>query len=70
MFAMRACRKSVMVGMPLAKNQMRSVSRDYYMHAHILPFTQSQLFEGCATYGYHGSAMELPAWKTYDASSL
>ena len=26
MFAMRACRKSVMVGMPLAKSQMTSVS--------------------------------------------
>ena len=29
MFAMRACRKSVMVGTPLTKNQMTSVSDNF-----------------------------------------
>lgn len=61
MFAMRACRKSVMVGMPLTKSQMTSVSESLGEPPLLLTFE----FKGCSTYGDHGPALELPSWEAH-----
>ena len=63
MFAMRACRKSVMVGMPLTKGQMTSVCyQPFYIYMSLKIFFNARVYAGCTTYGDNGSTMELPSW--------
>ena len=66
MFAMRACRKSVMVGMHLTTGQMTSVTR---LRFHRRSGANDMLVLGSTTYGHYGAAMELPSRKTHDATS-
>lgn len=67
MFAMRACRKSIMVGMPLTTKQMGNVSDSaecLSMYASLISAV------GGATYGNNGPAVELSPRKTDDAASI
>lgn len=59
MFAMRACRKSVMIGKSLTKAQMVTVSVGL---AELMPVT--------AEHGYYRPAMELSPWSTDYAASV
>jgi len=63
MFAMRACRKSVMVGMPLNKSQMTTVC-----HRIVSEDITTYAYTGCATYGDNGPTLELSSWQTYNAA--
>ena len=67
MFAMRACRKSVMIGMPLTQQQMTSVSYPTWICHDTLSL--NFLLPGSAPYGNHGSTLELSSWTTYDETS-
>lgn len=72
MFAMRACRKSVMIGMSLTHPQMTNVR---------LPFVEFELqhmghvlthiwhVTGCSAYGHDGPAVELSPWAAHNAAS-
>jgi DNA mismatch repair ATPase MutL len=61
MFAMRACRKSVMVGMPLTKGQMTSVSFQPIETPFNHPDWEIHI-KGRPAHGNYGSTMELPSW--------
>ena len=68
MFAMRACRKSIMVGMPLTTKQMTTVRAS---HEHTS--TCVLLIDACVgdtTYGHYASTLELSSRKTNDATSF
>lgn len=69
MFAMRACRKSVMIGRPLNRAQMTSVRAEL---CELSRFTVNQIahvyhLKDCQTHGFDGSAMELSSRTTDDA---
>lgn len=49
MFAMRACRKSVMIGMPLSHKQMASVSHQFFLSPIILTFDFSKVVRHMGT---------------------
>ena len=72
MFAMRACRRSVMIGTALNRRQMTSVSfclltsTGCYLNS---CFHLSSLVGG-TTYGYDGPALALSARKTHNAPPL
>lgn len=52
MFAMRACRKSVMIGMPLNLHQMMTVSVTFHLFLR-LRLIMFIIFTGDTTYGNH-----------------
>ncbi len=62
MFAMRACRKSVMVGMPLTKRQMTTVcsiltSIHVQTHSTVLNILRNRLSSPWARWTYHGTVL-------------
>lgn len=67
MFAMRACRKSVMVGKALTVAQMNTVSRTFRPYIGVSCHTDAWI--GGASYGHHGPAVELSAWPADDEAS-
>ena len=68
MFATRACRKSIMVGMPLTTKQMTTVRASHeHMSTRILLL---ELCVGDTTHGHYASALELSSRKTNDAISF
>lgn len=66
MFAMRACRKSVMVGMPLTKGQMTTVCAQLLLAS----FRPNHYSSDRTSHGHDGSTMELSSRTTYDAASV
>ena len=70
MFAMRACRKSIMIGMALTHGQMASVG-PFFIDLPCPKVTHPRLLMclGCPTYGYDASAVELSARPAHNAPS-
>lgn len=68
MFAMRACRKSIMVGMPLTTKQMTNVSVSVERRAMYATLISAHV--GGAAYGNNGPAVELSPRKADDAASI
>jgi hypothetical protein len=67
MFAMRACRKSVMVGMPLTQQQMTTVNPCLLLFRKVYSLIQSLILSGDTTYGNNGPTLELSPWPPHDA---
>lgn len=63
MFAMRACRKSIMVGKALDAKQMTAVRPKYSIDDERFAdrFGSAGRMAGRAAHGHHGAAVELPA---------
>ena len=66
MFAMRACRKSIMVGLPLTPKQMLPVSELLIRSLREVLTVR----EGYKTHGHHGSTMELSSRSPNHAPSF
>jgi DNA mismatch repair ATPase MutL len=65
MFAMRACRSSIMIGTALKHRHMTNVSDVKYISHH----RSSRGSDGSKP-GWHGSTLELSPWKTNYAASV
>ena len=75
MFAMRACRKSIMIGTPLNKRQMTTVcllpqdsACTRVMVCVVLELIL--VLTGGAAHGDHGPAMALSSWPAHHASPV
>jgi DNA mismatch repair ATPase MutL len=72
MLAMRACRKSIMVGLPLNHKQMTQACNFLFLISFLQNFCCSDLLsvppQGLAAYEQSRSTVELSAWKTNHAS--
>ena len=68
MFAMRACRRSVMIGKALDKMHMTTVRRSGIFHVRLLTFTLPNADR--KTHGNNGSTLELSPWSTDDATFI
>ena len=69
MFAMRACRKSVMIGTALSSRQMLAV-RLLVLYQAMSRVLIAGFCLDRPTYGYHGPTMALPSWPTNHAPSF